>query len=253
MEYMGAGKVPEDLDQQHSELARLGRDSKGLVIPFAAIDPRRPNVGSMLKKLVEVDGFKGVKIYPPLGYQPNAEELMKDVYPYCEEKGIPVMTHCSTGGVRHKDMSKETTTGFADPTNYLSIMDKFPNLKICLGHFGGRDEWEKHRTEPWLPGESTSDKSWLGKITDVMKTGKYPNLFADISYTIFSFEENVALLRVLMSNDKIASQVLFGSDFYMVEKSKMAERDLAIRLRADLTEGVFWKIANENPKRYLGL
>ncbi len=61
------------------------------------------------------------------------------------------------------------------------------------------------------------------------------------------------LLKVLLSNPVIAEKVLFGSDFYMMGTMKFRERDLSIKVRAELGEELFWKIANENPKKYLGI
>lgn len=251
MAFMDAGKVPKDLNAQHAELAILRNDYPDNIIPFAAVDPRRKGVDKMLQKLVEKDKFKGVKIYPPLGYRPNDPVLMKKIYPYCLKKNLPVMTHCSRGGVRHKSEPTATTTGYADPDNCVSIMEKFPKLRFCLGHFGGQDDWEKYLSDEWHDNSSPTDKSWLAKIIDIVGSGKYPNLFVDISYTIFSFKENASLLKVLLQNPNFRMQVLFGSDFYMAEQEKFRERRLSIDLRAFLGEDLFWQIAHANPVRYL--
>ena len=66
-----------------------------------------------------------------------------------------------------------------------------------------------------------------------------------------SAPDNVPLLKVLLTDSAVADRVLFGSDFYMMETRKFEEKELSIRLRAALGETLFWKIANENPKRYL--
>ncbi len=206
---------------------------------------------------MENHGLKVAKIYPPLGYRPTHEVLMKDVYPYLEKNNLPVMTHCSRGGVRHKSLSKKTTTGYTHPDQYKEVLETFPNLKFCLGHFGGKGDWEMYLDDPWTKDSKDTGKSWLAEILDMMRsvdeTGakKYPNLFADISYTIFRFEEYVDLLKVLLADDRIRTQVLFGSDYYMTEKEKPRERRLAISLRARLGEALFWQIAETNPQRYL--
>ena len=82
------------------------------------------------------------------------------------------------------------------------------------------------------------------KIRELIECGKYPNLYTDISYTIFNFHENVPLLKILLENENIFEKVLFGSDFYMVESEKYSEKRFSIDLRYALGEEKFWKIAN---------
>ena len=250
MAYMGAGKVKEDIEAQHAELARLKADPKyrDILIPFAHIDPRRPGALGRLKNLVENDGFKGVKIYPTLGYGPDNPILMDQIYPYMIEKNIPLMAHCSPGSVNSHDITRKEAHAFADPDNYQGVMDVHPELKVCLGHFGGIGEWRRHLNS----SNNTDNQTWLSKIRKMILSGNYPNLYTDISYTIFNFQENVSFLKVLLEDDRLRSRVLFGSDFYMVESEKYPERRLSIDLRSDLGGPWFWEIANTNPKRYIG-
>ena len=63
-------------------------------------------------------------------------------------------------------------------------------------------------------------------ILDMLRGGNYPNLYTDISYTIFYFEQNAPALKVLLEDAHVRSRVLFGSDFYMSEQRKLRERDL---------------------------
>lgn len=250
MAYMEAGRVPVDIDVQHDELYRLSQKYPEQIIPFAAVDPRRPRVLDSLKELVETKGFRGVKLYPPLGYMPNHPNLI-EVYQYAEKTNIPVMSHCSRGGVRNKKLSAKEATVFSDPDNYKEIMDQFPSLKICMGHCGGDEDWKQYLDQPWDENSDGKAKSWLSKILDIMRSGNYPNFFADISYTIFRFEENSQILKVLLQDERVKTQILFGSDFYMVEQETFPERRLTMSLRATLGEDLFTQIAEINPKRYL--
>ncbi|MGR3320209.1 MAG: amidohydrolase family protein [Candidatus Anammoxibacter sp.] len=252
MAHMGAGVVPRNIVEQHDELAKLRELYPEQIIPFAAIDPRRPQVLEMLKDLVENKYFKGIKIYPPLGYMPGDEKL-DDIYSYAQDKNIPVMTHCSRGGIRHKKLQKKDTIKFADPDNYKRIMEKYKNLRFCMGHFGGGQDWEKYLLEPWDESSNEESRSWLSKILDMIRSGKFPNLYADISYTIFHFLENTMILKVLLEDERVRDKVLFGSDFYMVEQEKFQERKLSILLRGVIGEDLFKRISEINPKRYLGV
>lgn len=120
-------------------------------------------------------------------------------------------------------------------------------MRICLAHFGGIGEWQRQINETRNP----ADPTWLKKIRELIKCGKYPNLYTDISYTIFNFHENVPLLKILLEDEEILEKVLFGSDFYMVESEKYSEKRFSIDLRYALGEEKFWKIAYENPMTYL--
>ena len=56
----------------------------------------------------------------------------------------------------------------------------------------------------------------------------------------------------MLEGEAVLSKTLFGSDFYMVETQKYSERRLSTDLRYALGEEKFWKIANFNPRKYLG-
>lgn len=251
MAHMGAGKVKVDIDAQHAKLAELANmpKYKDILIPFAHIDPRRTGPFNRVQSLVEEHNFRGVKIYPCLGYGPNHEVLMRDIYPYMVRKNIPLLAHCSPGAINSRDMSPKQAHACAEPNNYKIVMETFPDLRICLGHFGGIGEWKRHINEP----RDEKNPTWLKKICDLITSGNYPNLYADISFTIFNFQENVPLLKILLEDKVILEHVLFGSDFYMSESRKYSEKRLSTDLRSELGEDKFWQIAHENPRVYLGI
>ncbi len=250
MGLMEAGEVIEDIDAQHEELAKLSRNKlyKDIVIPFAHIDPRREDSLQRITQLVEKHNFRGVKIYPPLGYGPDHHMLMDKIYPFMVARNMPLIAHCSPGSVNNKKMDINEAHALADPDKYKVVMEKFPELRICLAHFGGIDEWKRHLDEFQEPEQPT----WLSKIRSMMNSGRYRNLYADISYTIFNFKENATLLSALLEEERIAGRVLFGSDFYMVKNETYSEKRLSIDLRSILGEDKFWRIANTNPRRFLG-
>jgi len=254
MAYMGAGNVPRDYIEQLIELKRM-RDaykdiSNDAVIPFVHIDPRRPGHYELFMQAIEQWGFRGVKLYPPIGVFPYDKRLMK-IYEYCENKRVPVLAHCTAGNPvywkgSHKQLirmlqdcllridyegktDKELCSYFTHPLGYKIVMNNFPDLKVCLAHFGRETEWDSI-------------------ILDMID--KYENLYVDISYSM-SDENHWAKLKVLLStNKRFAERCLFGSDFYMV-KIECTEKQFGIKLRAYLGEELFHKIAVINPIKYL--
>ena len=60
------------------------------------------------------------------------------------------------------------------------------------------------------------------------------------------------LLRNLLKTPQIKNNVLFGSDFYMLQKD-YSERRFGIDVRGYLNDDEFWMIAETNPKKFLGV
>jgi uncharacterized protein len=271
MTKMNAGDVAVDIDEQHAQLVAL-RDGypDSIVTLFAAVDPRHEGIVEKTIALIEQHGFRGLKLYPPTGYHPYDHRLWP-IYEYAEEHNLPVLTHCSRpASVQYRgeptvEMRTDPVTGklldlgrvelltrFTDPKAYEPLLEKYPRLRICLAHFGGAGDWTSYLDRPWHAGTDEAKKSWLAKILDMLRSGNYPNLWTDISYTLYANDEHVYLLKVLLSDPSVRDHVLFGSDFYVVENAELEERRRSVRIRAVLGEEVFDAIARQNPRRFLG-
>lgn len=262
MAYMGAGKVPRKYTEQINELAILTSENPQ-IIPFLHVDPRRENIFELLKTCVTQHQFRGVKIYPPLGYFPYDERLYP-IYRFCEENNLPIIAHCSPyNPVRFKGSKeelykllsksktpinvkgksrKELCSLFTHPMNWEVVMNDFPKLRICLAHFGSEYYWTQFLDNPNAHG------NWMVLIKEMM--AKHKNLYSDISFTLNN-KEFFPLLKVLLSDHKIREQILFGSDYYMVQ-TKVEERRFGIELRAFIGEENFRTIAKANPHAFLG-
>jgi uncharacterized protein len=247
MTYMNAGPLRKPVAEQHDELEGLKSKYPELIVLFAAVDPRHPNVVATTIELLERREFRGIKLYPPLGYHPDHPAL-SELYRHAADRAIPILSHCSRRGVlyRGKPTDKQAIIQLANPDNYLRILDAHPQLKLCLAHFGGDEEWEKYRKE------SSRSGSWPAKIADMIRSGRYENLYTDISYTLFADEEYVHILKDLLADPRLRTRVLFGSDFYVVEDAKLEERQTWPRIRSVLGEDLFRAIAEQNPSEFLG-
>lgn len=245
--------------------------------------------------------YQGIKLYPALGYFPF-DKRMKNVYDFAIENNIPFTTHCIIGSVHFKYKLTEeerlhpilqTTLPnlkparfqqfYTHPLNYECLLNRdllqkywgentpdYSKLKICLGHWGGEEEWHNYienawsdifyrkrnsawpslELDNWIISESKDYKnfSWFTIICDLMR--KYENVYADISYTLED-QRLLPLLKFTLDIDpKIRERVLFGTDFYLVSKA-ISERKFGINVRSFLGESLFRQIAVENPKRFL--
>ena len=257
MTHMNLGEVQESIDCQHGQLLWLSKKFKGQVIPFYAADPRQDNVIERVQKHLRKDQFQGIKIYPNLGYPPDDPKLMK-IYKMCIEGNFPVVTHCSPGGIWKYGLSNKERRANSEPLNYKRILDTpgYQMLKLNLAHFGGAEEWVKHlsgRTEP------KKETPWVKTIYDMITSGNYPNLYTDISYTVFTpkvqglYIDLVDYLKVLLSHPLVRKRVLFGSDYYMVERESISEKEVSLLLRSRLGEDLYKQIAYTNPRVFLGI
>lgn len=254
MTHAKLGDLPKSIDEQHAELLDLVRKRKDTLIPFYAVDPRRPDLENDLRRNLACHPFGGVKIYPSLGYDPDDPALWP-VYTLCQSRGLPIMTHCSTGGIWQYGLSRAQRDAHNHPERYIKVLEEFPDLRICLAHFGGGEEWRKHLES----GREPENPAWIKIINSMITCGKYPNLYTDISYTAFAprfgklYFDLFDYLKVLLANETLRARVLFGSDFYMVQREELSEKEVSIALRSRLGEDIYFQIANENVKRYLGL
>jgi predicted TIM-barrel fold metal-dependent hydrolase len=257
MTYMATGTVRVSIDRQHKELRALRDDYADAIVPFAAVDPRRERVVEKTIALLEEDNFGGIKLYPPVGYDPGDSRL-ESLYAYAEERHIPVMAHCSRYGVYFRGRRHPVTgerlpllrrpavmAELAGPDRFLPVLAAHPRLKLCLAHFGGQGEWDKYLDD------REDATSWLVKIRDMITSGRYENLYTDVSYTVFAAERYVHLLNDLLDDPRLRSRVLYGSDFYVVEDAKIDEPTGFALVKSVLGDDKFRAIAIDNPNRYL--
>lgn len=251
----GFDEPPVSLSEQHAQLNRLARMPKyaGLLLPFGTVHPDRPGAFDEFRRCVEDYGFRGLKLYPRLGFAPDHPVLMEQVFPYCVAHNLPVMSHCSKGGVHGREFKGEPGWQISAPHRYEPVLRAFPELRVCLAHFGGGEDWTDYIVKGIDPFDPEARRrNWLASILDMIRSGDYPNLYTDISYTLFEFESNFPFLRVFLENDAVRRAVLFGSDFYMTRQEHLSERAVSMRLRSGLGGELFRIIAQGNPARYLG-
>jgi len=98
-------------------------------IVFAGIDPRRGEQAyDLFLKGVESFGFRGLKLYPPMGYAMDHPYLEK-IYEYCDTHRLPVLIHTGNSlDVLDKEFSKVK--------NAIDVVRRYPNITFILAHSG---------------------------------------------------------------------------------------------------------------------
>jgi len=101
----------------------------GRFIVFAGIDPRRGRAGlDLVERALRDWHFRGLKIYPPCGYSPSAQELYP-FYEICQKYRVPVLSHI---GPTSPTLSFKHTR----PDDVEDAAFHFPGVNFILGHAG---------------------------------------------------------------------------------------------------------------------
>jgi predicted TIM-barrel fold metal-dependent hydrolase len=210
------------------------------LLPFIGADPRRPNVTGLVIGHLESGTFRGVKIYPVMGFLPDDERL-HPIYDYCARRRVPVTTHCENGGLPGYDGYYE----LAAPENWEPVLRRFPELVLNLAHF------------------DRTGSPWQVTIERLMQ--EWPNVFTDISYDTEMFWKPgryFANLHRVLRTPRLQERLLYGTDWYMGRYLWTEKNYLDWFTRG--SRRIFWnpvrftaqdmhRLTDENPRRFLGI
>jgi predicted TIM-barrel fold metal-dependent hydrolase len=151
------------------------------LIPFCDISPNLfTDLGGELRRKVEDEGFRGLKLYPSYQhYYPN-EPRMYPLYQAAKDLGIPVLIHIGSSVFRGTRMK------FCDPLHLDDVAVDFPELNLVMAH-AGRGFWY--------------DRAFfLAKL--------HENVYLEISGLPPS-----KLMTYFPELDRLTEKVIFGSDW----------------------------------------
>ena len=195
-----------------------------MLIPFASVDPHRPNAVDEVRRLIRDYSVRGFKFHPNVqAFFPN-DRAFYPIYEAIEEAGLPALFHTGHsgigtglpggGGIRLK---------YSNPMHVDDVAVDFPSLKIVLAH-------------PSFPWQDEAISVALHKQQVYIDlSGWSPKYFAP------------QLVRY--ANTQLRDRVLFGSDYPMITP----DRWLADFAEADFKDEVRPLILKENAARLLGL
>ena len=175
---------PLALEEIYKAHYHIAREADGKLIIFTGIDPRRGEVGlTLLKKSIEEYGFRGLKLYPPSGFELTDHQLFP-FYELCRDYQIPVLSHI---GPTIKSMNHDSTF----PRSIENFAENFPTLSFILGHGG---------------------ILFFDESLQLMK--KYKNIYADISgFQLVFHEKEMVINKVKTLLKEVPEQILFGTDW----------------------------------------
>ena len=190
------------------------------LIPFYCADPRSyQSPEDALKKVTAwlKAGFKGLKIYMPLGYL--AEDYRLElVFDYCLKEQKPIIAHCGRGGAGRK--GSINCSDLAHPYYWIPVLKKLYRenidsakpgykFKLCLAHFDALSD---------LP-----EVAWWDEIITLIEM-YYGNplikVYVDVSANFINNRAKAKSYFKLLKekaydNNKARDNILYGSDWWM--------------------------------------
>jgi uncharacterized protein len=208
----------------NEEIADAAAANPDVLVPFASVDPGRPDAVERARRLIDEHGVKGFKFHPNLQeFFPN-DYSAYPLYELVSAAGLPALFHSGHsgigtglpggGGLRLK---------YSNPMCLDDVAADFPDLQIVLAHpsFPWQDEAISiclHKANVWIDLSGWSPKYFPPQL-------------------------------VQYANTQLRDRVLFGSDFPLITP----ERWLADFEQAPFKDEVRPLILKENAARLLGL
>jgi predicted TIM-barrel fold metal-dependent hydrolase len=215
----------------HAKIARVSMlglipdHPEATVHPFFGFDPRRvyeesghnaPWDLSQLQSAVMDHGFIGVKVYPPMGWRPSRnfttedirsqaeatayDQILTEFFGWCDQHQVPVTPHAN------RSMGTEAAYDeFSSPFEWKRVLDRFPGLRINLGHFGGFDEQPTSNTWPYYFAELAE---------------QFDNVYVDVGnhrpHEATILQRYLARLdQLLAAFPNLTEKIMLGTDWYM--------------------------------------
>ena len=191
------------------------------LIGFCSVQPQERE-----KALLEIErcchaGAKGIGELRPdaQGYDLNDEELMSHLVKYAAKRGMVFLFHASEP-VGHKYAGKGAMT----PGMMYSFIERHPDLKVILAHFGG----------------GLAFYELMPEVSRILSNTYYDTAAAPFLYA-------PKIYRAIISIGG-SSKILFGSDWPLLDPARVAEHIKSANLDQNDVENIF----HTNAERLLG-
>jgi uncharacterized protein len=184
------------------------------VVPFGAMHPDFENPAEEIARMAHL-GLRGFKLHPEHQSFAPDEPRLAPIYEAAIAHDMTVFFHAGADEVH--------PTIHGTPDTFVTILDRFPELRVVLAHMGGYKLW------------SEVAEKLVGK-----------NVYFDTAYTLGHLPDDdfCAIIRA-----HGADRILFGSDGPWTD----AGAEIEWIRRLPLAEGVADAILGGNAARILGL
>jgi len=189
--------------------------------------------------MLDENYVEGDIYYPDAGFPVPAEDLYENGFIKYQKK---------FSSLYFSELTSERLLMLNHPILWKRVLERYPNLKLNMAHFGGIIQMSKY-----VKGNQTG--FWPKIIIELMET--YPNVFADLScyYNkdknpdyMKEFYENVYLKLPQVVKDK----VMYGSDYFMITLFDTKLSSYIETFREAFGKD-FKLISEVNPRKFLGI
>ncbi len=121
-----------------NEQVRIFCQGRSRLLPFCDVNPHLyTDLGSELRRKVEDEGFRGVKLYPTYQHYYLNDPRIYPLYQDAQDLGIPVLIHTGSS------VFKGSRLKYGDPLHLDDVAVDFPGLNLVMAH-AGRGFWYDH-------------------------------------------------------------------------------------------------------------
>lgn len=225
--------LPEDCSAEtgspaisNDEITRIVELDPDFFVGLASVDPRREDASQeLIRAFVELK-LSGLKINTARLRMYPWDERLLPLYEICRAYRKPIVFHAGLC------MENNALAKYAHPMEFEEVAMAYPDINICLAHFG----W------PWV------------QETAALLI-KYPNLYANTA--MVNFDGPYQLFQKVFKQDmgeywldhNLADKVMFGSGSPRIRPVRSKRGMDALDLNADTRE----KIYRLNAIRFFGL
>jgi predicted TIM-barrel fold metal-dependent hydrolase len=241
------------LRDQVEAMARLSlRPSGPAVHGFVAYDPLREvyfrrGLGepesplALVREAVTEHGFVGAKIYPPMGFRPSGnggqtypERVLRDLdrrvsadlnaaldefYALCAGLGAPILAHAAETNGPNRDYMRR-----ADPHYWIPVFRRFPELRVCLAHFGSF----AYASQSAPTGAELPESSWEWTFGRYIAEKPDAPVYADLGYFDEVLDADEAtrarfagrLTEFIARFDPNVRHLVFGTDWNLLGRER---------------------------------
>ena len=279
-------QTPSPLKDQAELMSQLSLRQPRPMHGFMAFDPLRevrhkpdePSPLAILQDAVMNKGFLGAKLYSPMGFKPTGnagtttfpayasmsepgfgaklDKALDTLYAWCEANEVPVMAHTLDSQAAGQGYGSK-----AEPKFWQKVLTKYPKLRLNLAHFGNFSQALNLADAP-----KQFAKTWESEIGGYIKGGRFPNVYADISYFYWVLDGSaeaghVEAVKTLFAKyfeaDPKCERLMFGTDWTMSGRAQGAAQYVdnvealfqGLGLKGAQLDNLFYK----NALRFLGL
>lgn len=210
---------------RNEEIAQLVNLDPSRFIGFGSVDPFRTGALEILDKAFSEYNFFGLKLNPSSQQFDPRDARLEAIYQLCIQHDRPIIFHCGMS------LEPNALMHFSHPMNFEPVAAAYPNLRICLAHFG-------------FP--------WVRETACLML--KYPNLYADTGLLYFdsALEFYTEIFQKQLGSHwidrSLRHQVMFGSNNPRFEQIRMVDALQKLGWRESTLDLVF----SENAQVFLG-